>query len=161
MSKLPKFGTYVCDGDKITWMKDGYEITAFIVHDDCGDKPDQRDDGFWPSLNPKAAGYIGRRSKKTLAKHMARAQAVMDAWLKDEWWYVGVCVTVSFDGVPLTGDYDHALWSVECNYPQRDMRRRNPNAYLTEVARELAGEALEAAKTKLADLARKHYLQEA
>ena len=26
--------------------------------DDCGDKPDERDDGFWPSRDRNAAGYV-------------------------------------------------------------------------------------------------------
>jgi hypothetical protein len=70
----------------------------------------------------------------------------MAAWERDEWWYVGVAVTVSKNGVQLTGRYDHALWGVDCNYPGSD------NSYLLEVANENLSEAVGAAKAKLASL---------
>lgn len=63
-------------------------------------------------------------------------------WCNDNWWYVGVAVTVERLGVPLTGPYDHALWGIESD----------ARAYLAQVAEDLSGEALKAAKAKLAQL---------
>jgi hypothetical protein len=151
--KKPEFKKYVCDGDGISWMVDGFDIVARVERDDDASSPDKRQDGFWPSLDPENPGYIGPRSRKTLAKHMKRAHQIMEAWDKDEWWYVGVCVNVSFDDVKLTGKYDHALWGIEANYPVRG--KRNPNAYLGEVARDLAVDALAAARAKLDKLKEK------
>ena len=137
---------YVCDGDSITCDIDGFDFTATIHHDECSDKPDERQDGFWPSLDPNNDGYIGAKSKSTLARHMAKAQSVMDAWKNDEWWYVGVAVTVSRRGVELTDKYNHALWGIECNYPGSD------NSYLLKVANELLPEAMSEARKALKNL---------
>lgn len=151
MSKLafPHFDSFVCDGDTVSLEVDGFTLTATIYRDDDCTPPHKRQDGFWPSLDPNNDGYIGPKSKSTLARHMAKAKEVLRSWRNDEWWYVGVAVTVEKDGVQLTGDYDHALWGIECNYPFG----RNPNHYLSAAADEYIGEALDAAKAKIAKLA--------
>ena len=147
-----RFRTYACEGDSITaHLPGGYYAKATIVRDDCSDRPDERQDGFWPSLDPKAAGYIGAKSQRALQRHMARAKEVMRAWEQDEWFYCGVCVTIEAHGVQLTGNYDNALWGIECNYPKYGNWR--PNRYLLEVANELLGEALEQAQNKIDELA--------
>ena len=52
-------------------------------------------------------------------------------WLNDDWWYVGVCVTVEGeDGEPVPDKYEHALWGIESDC----------TAYIEEVAHELAGQ---------------------
>lgn len=66
------------------------------------------------------------------------------AWDRDEWQYVGVIVTASKAGVDLG---DASLWGVDMNFPGSD------NSYLATVAEELQGEAIEAARAKLAELA--------
>jgi hypothetical protein len=137
------FDRFVCEGDKITCTVGRFTATATIYRDDCGDMPDQRDDGFWPSRDPKAAGYVLPENFE--AEH-AKAERIMAAWKNDEWFYCGVAVTVVCEGVSLIARYDSALWGVECNYPDSD------NAYLGEVANELLGEAIEQAKAKLAKL---------
>lgn len=104
--------------------------------DDYG-APDERQDGFWPSLDPDDAGYIGNKPKSTLVRHMAHAEQVMQAWKDDEWFYCGVAVTVEREGVQLTGQYDHALWGIACNYPERNKRRR-PNDYLCKSRRNIS-----------------------
>lgn len=142
-----QFKSYVCEGDSIACEVDGMECRATIYRDEVVDTPEERNDGFWPSLDPKSAGYIGPKSKRSLARHMAKAQAVMDAWKRDEWWYCGVAVTVSKNDVQLTHKYGSALWGVECNYPGAD------NSYLCVVANEMLGEALEEARGTLAKLA--------
>lgn len=144
---FPPFNAYACVGDSVSMEYQGFTIRAHIERDDCGDRPDERQDGFWPSLNPKDAGFIGPKSKSALTRAMRKAHAVHDAWMRDEWFYCGVCVTVSRAGVELTGRYDNALWGVECNYPGKQ-----GNAYLSQVAGEQTDEALDAANSKLDEL---------
>lgn len=92
----------------------------------------------------------GRNKGETKKAYAARAAEhdfdVLKAWCNDEWHYFGVAVTVSKAGVGLTGRYDHALWGVDGNYPGSD------NSYLATVANEQLGEALDAARAKLAVL---------
>lgn len=152
MTKLPSFphfDNFACDGDKVSFEHDGFTFTATLYRDDDCERPDKRQDGFWPSLDPNDCGYIGPKSKSTLARHMAKAREVLRSWKADEWWYVGVAVTVSKGGVQLTGDYDHALWGIECNYPFG----RNPNHYLSTAADDYSREALEAARAIITKLA--------
>lgn len=138
-----KFASYVCVGDRITCDVDGFTATATVYRDDCGDKPDQRDDGFWPSKDKSAAGYV---LPENFEVEMAKAKRVMKAWQNDEWFYCGVSVTVARNDVQLTKQYGHALWGVECNYPDSD------NAYLTETANDMLSEAMDDARETLRKL---------
>lgn len=146
---FPAFDSYVCDGDSVTVEYDGFTLTAHTERDDDCSAPDERQDGYWPSLDPESDGYIGPKSKSTLRRHTASATAIMEAWKRDEWDYCGVCVTVTRHGVELCPPYRAALWSVERNYPGK-----SGNAYLNQVADELADEALSIARAKLAELCR-------
>lgn len=147
-----QFPKYVCEGDRITAkLPSGFEATAYIVRDDCNDTPPERDDGFWPSRAPKDAGYIGAKSQRAFQRAHEKAAATLEAWERDEWWYCGVCVVISKAGTQLTGRYDHALWGVDCNYPNPGRFRLNH--YLRTVANELLPEALNAAEAKLEQLA--------
>ncbi len=143
MTFSQKFDSIVCVGDTITCTVDGYTVTARISHDETLDAPDERQDGFWPSLNKDDAGFIGSGNgfRDRFAKAQARAEAVMAAWKNDEWFYCGVILSVAIDGISLD-DHAASLWGIEANYPDSD------NAYLTEVANELLPEALEAAKAE-------------
>ena len=146
MAFIETFDSYVCEGDTIAAQVDGYTVTARVVRDDIPDAPDQRQDGFWPTLDPQDAGYIGvGKTDADLEIAKANAQAVMDAWEADEWFYCGIVVRVSRAGITLD-DHAASLWGIEANYPGSD------NAYLTEVARELVPEALDAARLALASL---------
>jgi len=138
-----KFQDYAVIGDSLTAEKDGFEIVARLAHDDDPTPPDKKQDGFFPSLNPKSAGYIGPKSERTLARHMAKAKAVLDAWHRDGWSYCGVIVTASRDGVELGHE---SLWGLELNYPSGSP---HPNRYLDKVAAELVPEALADAKATL------------
>ena len=135
--------------DRIECEVDGFTCRATLYYDDDTTPPDKRMDGFWPSLNPKDAGYIGAKSKRTLGREYARMKHVMDSWLRDEWHYYGVAVTVWRDGVMLTGEYDHAVWGIEGNWPSR-RKNVNPNAYFRTVANENLADALDDAKAKVA-----------
>jgi len=134
---IETFQTFVCEGDRIETEVDGYLVTARIARDDCGDAPDQRQDGFWPSLYKDAPGFIGPGNgwRERFDKAQARAEGVMRAWKEDEWFYCGIVLSVSFEGVVLE-THAASLWGIEANYPESD------NAYLTEVANELIPEAL-------------------
>ncbi|KCZ62556.1 hypothetical protein L53_10695 [Hyphomonas sp. L-53-1-40] len=139
MAFRERFDRYVCEGDSIACEVEGFAITARIVRDDCPDAPDQRQDGFWPSLYINDPGFIGPGSnfRARLAKAHAEAEAVMEAWRKDEWFYCGVVLAIECEGVELD-DHAASLWGIEANYPESD------NAYLSEVADELLPEALAA-----------------
>ena len=115
------FDSYVCEGDRITCEVEGFTLTACIVRDDCTDAPDQRQDGFWPSLYKDAAGFIGAGPnwRERFDKAQARAEAVMAAWKADDWFYCGIVLSVSFEGVMLD-DHTASLWSIEANYPGSD-----------------------------------------
>lgn len=56
-------------------------------HDDCGDKPDERDCGFWPSHDPKAAGYVMAENYDAAQED---AESRMEGWQQGDWYYVGV-----------------------------------------------------------------------
>lgn len=65
----------------------------------------------------------------------------MRAWCADEWCYVGVCVSLlGSDGQPVGDKYAAACWGIESDCDD----------YIKEVARDLAGEALSAARAELA-----------
>jgi len=139
MTFTETFGPHVCEGDSIACERDGFRIVARIVRDDCPDAPDQRQDGFWPSLIKDAPGFIGpgKNFRARYAEAQAKAETVMAAWRRDEWFYCGIVLAVSLEGVELDA-HAASLWGVEANYPGTD------NSYLTEVANELLPEALEA-----------------
>ena len=147
------FDKYVCEGDTIIASSEGFLIRARIVRDDDAGRPDQRVDGFWPSLDPNDHGYIGDKSPEDLALETARANDVMAKWKNDEWFYGGVVLNVSKNGVMLERSAA-SLWGIECNYPKhRDAAPDDfPNSYLTEIANQLLDEALAQGKKTLARL---------
>ena len=141
MTFTQRFQNFVCEGDSISCEVAGFEITARIVRDDCPDAPDERQDGFWPSLYTDAPGFIGPgpNHRQRFAEAQARAEAVMEAWRTDEWFYCGIVLSVALEGVTLDA-HAASLWGIEANYPGSD------NAYLTKVAQELLPEALDAGR---------------
>jgi hypothetical protein len=143
-----EFDSYVCEGDSITCTVAGFDCRATLYRDDCRDRPDESDCGFWPSLDPTKAGYIGPKSRHALARATAKAQRIMEAWQNDEWHYFGVAITVSKNGVELTSEYGNALWGIEGNWPGY-RKGRNPNKYFRQVANELLPDAIKEAEAKL------------
>lgn len=148
MSFAECFNAYACEGDTMSCEVDGFTVTARIVADDCPDAPDQRQDGFWPSLYKDAPGFIGPGNgfRQHFAEAQAKAEAVMEAWRKGEWFYCGIVLTVERDGIELD-DHAASLWGVECNYPGID------NSNLTTAANELLPEALDAGRAAASRLA--------
>ena len=147
MAFRERFDRYVCEGDTIACEVEGFRVTARIVRDDCMDAPDQRQDGFWPSLYINDPGFIGpgNNFRERLAKAQVEAEAVMDAWRKDEWFYCGIMLAIECEGVELD-ENAASLWGIEANYPGSD------NAYLSEVAGELLPDALAAGRAALTRL---------
>lgn len=92
----------------------------------------------------------GMLEGETANQYAARAARhdfeMLQAWCDDQWYWCGVSVTVSKNGVQLVDDYECALWGIEMNYPGSD------NSYLLDVANEQVDEALSMAKAKLASL---------
>jgi len=143
-----RFADFVLPGDVITCETCGFTVSARIIPDDCPDPPDQRQDGFWPSLYKDAPGFIGAGSnfREQFAKAQSHAEAIMAGWRRGDWFYCGVVLSVSLDGVELA-PHAASLFGVEANYPETD------NSYLTDVAANLLPEALAAAREVLARLA--------
>ena len=137
------------EDDSCEWTDGPFVLIATIKWDQDSGPPEDRDCGFWPSMDPKADGFIGHPRKGETPLHYKRrfaaakgwATHVRKAWEDNDWFYCGISVVVFYEGVPITEEYDHALWGIECNYPQRSSRY-HPNQYLNEVARELSGEAV-------------------
>lgn len=153
------FDNYICEGDTIETTINGIVYVATIHHDDNSESPEEREDGFWPSLNPKSDGYIGAKSQSTLRRHTAHAQHVMDSWRNDEWFYCGIVISAYIeddDGERVCiSEHAASLWGVECNYPAQFKRqRRQPNAFVDECADELLGEAMNTAEEAKAALHR-------
>jgi hypothetical protein len=138
------FASFVCAGDVITCETGCFTVSARIVPDDCPDPPDQRQDGFWPSLYRDAPGFIGPgpNHRQRFAEARAKAEALMEGWRKGAWFYCGIVLSVSLDGVELA-PHAASLFGLEANYPETD------NSYLTEVAGDLLPEALAAARAVL------------
>ena len=137
MTFTQRFQNFVCEGDSISCEVAGFEITARIVRDDCPDAPDERQDGFWPSLYKDAPGFIGPgpNHRERFAKAQAEAEAIMEAWRRGDWFYCGIVLSVSLDGVILD-EHAISLWGVEANYPGSD------NAHLKDVADDLLPDAI-------------------
>lgn len=121
---IQKFDRYVCEGDTIETEKDGYTITARIVHD-----PDHGiDDDDVHNPDQSVTGCDDAQQEALMSARQA--------WLGDEWFYCGIVLSVSRNG-HLIDEHAASLWGIEANYPGSD------NSYLTEVANELLAEALE------------------
>ena len=161
MSFTERFRPFVCRGDVITCEAGPVTVLAQVVIDDCPDSPEfrglenapverfpeGRQDGFWPSLYIGAPGFIGPgpNHRQRLTDAQANAEAVMEGWRKGDWFYCGIVLSVSLEGVDLARAAA-ALFGVEANYPGTE------NSYLTDVANELLPEAVAAARETLARL---------
>ncbi len=147
MSFTERFRPFVCPGDVISCEAGPFTVLAQVVIDDCQDSPDQRQDGFWPSLYIGAPGFIGpgNNFRQRFAEAQASAEAVMEGWRKGDWFYCGIVLSVSLEDVDLVRTAA-ALFGIEVNYPGTD------NSYLTDVANELLPEAVAAARETLVRL---------
>lgn len=113
MNHIPKFHRYVCGGDSVSWSVEGFDITARVEYDH-----DTRPTDF-----------------------DCYDDAQIKAWRDDEWFYCGVVLAVSRNGVELT-DHAASLWGIECNID-------NDNDYLSELCAEIEPEALTVARIEV------------
>lgn len=115
------------------------EWECLTPRDDTADAPDERDEGFWPSLDPEDCGFIGEdKGAAEFAEAMQAAEQRMQAWRDDEWEFVGV-VARAHIAVPIGGGAfctymldSPGLWGVESDSPD----------YIAEVFEEQKGELL-------------------
>ena len=127
-----KFDAFVCQDDSITVDVDGFTATARIEYDETYNI----DDDDCHNTDQTITGCNDKQFKELLSNRQA--------WFNDEWFYCGVVISVSRNGIKLT-DWD-ALWGIEANYPTGN------NDYLTEVANELLSDAIDNAKECLSML---------
>lgn len=148
MTFTERFPNLVCEGDTIACEFQRLKFTARIVHDDCPDPPDQRQNGFWPSLDKNAPGFIGPgpRHRTRYQAALRKTELIMNAWRRGDWFYCGVILSVSFEGVEID-ECCASLWGIEANHPGTD------NACLTEVANELLAEAAPGATKRMDQIA--------
>ncbi len=125
-----KFKSYACHGDEITATINGFDVAAYIVHDQFS----HIDDDDCHNPDQSITGCSDKQQKNLLEARQA--------WLNNEWFYCGVVLEVSKNGVTLD-DHAASLWAIECNYPGSN------NSYLTEVANELLDEAIEVGQSTL------------
>lgn len=171
------FGKYACVGDAISATVDGIDLVARIEYDEDHGEPWKECRNYGPvsewtsrdkapgervlnshrgsyryydyaeaikiakrdgwDTEPYGTGTVGERAARAVEADFQR----LKAWCNDEWYYVGVAVSVSRNGVMLD-KYAASLWGIESD----------SGDYLTEVANELANEALGVGKVKLAEL---------
>jgi len=112
---FPQFPAYACVGDTIAWTREGFDFVARLEYDNDTKPAD---------FDCYDADYVER-------------------WRDDEWFYVGMVLSVSRNGVELSKNAA-SLWGIECNFSDTS------SAYLSEVAQELEAEALETARAEVA-----------
>jgi hypothetical protein len=82
-----KFDSYVCTGDTITCDVEGFTLVARIEHD-----ADARiDDDDCHNVDQEVTGCDDAQQKKLLAAR--------EAYFSDDWFYCGVVISVSRNGV--------------------------------------------------------------
>lgn len=137
---------------KITW-------TLVHITDSDHGRPDENDEGFWPSLDRDAPGWIGDNPPQSYAEQMESAKARMAAFEAGEWGYVGVraraelAIPCGRDCYRLMTVESAGLWGIESDSDSEylasvyEEERDNLKAELTELGRCLqAGEVSEEIK---------------
>lgn len=114
-TSFPQFNAYACAGDSIKWTAQGFDLTATL-------------EGEY-EIQPTDFECFSEED--------------IQRWKNDDWFYVGVVISVSFNGVELS-DHAASLWGIECNFSD------TTNSYLSQVAQELEAEAIATAKTQAA-----------
>lgn len=112
--KFPQFNSYALIGDSITWQKDGFDLTA--------------------TLEADTDSHVKDSDCYSLIK--------IKQWKNDEWFFVGVVISASKNGVELL-DHAASIWGTECNYNDRS------NRHLASLARDMESEAVDAAKLEI------------
>lgn len=120
--------------------------------DDTSDRPDERDEGFWPSKDKNAAGYV---LPENYESEMQKAKDRMAAWENDEWRFVGV-VAKAVVYIPAGGTSfrimtleSAGLWGIESDSEE----------YLKEVFEEQKGDLLAELKAMGEALTKEDFIQ--
>ena len=119
------------------------------VDDDNQEAPDKNCDGYWPSLNPNDAGYIGENPKKSFDQQMEEARQRLRDWELGRWNYIGVyavaqihdhcggCITTyTLESSGLWGiesdndDYIQEVFKEQCDELRDVLGRMNPVNYI-------------------------------
>lgn len=118
----------------------GFTLKLQVCEDDDNTPPDENDDGFWPSLDKDAPGYIGENPSESFESQMTRAIQRTQAWEKGEIYHIGIKAVAYKAGVRLGDD---SLWGIESD---------NSEDYFLQVANELIDGALSEARQTLQSL---------
>lgn len=108
-TKFAHFDSDKPDGVYVT------SITMVTQVDDHADAPDDSDDGFWPSEDRSAAGYV---EPEKFDEEMEKAERRMTGWRNGDWCFMGVMakatVCVIKNGHGTSYEITSAgLWGVE------------------------------------------------
>lgn len=136
-------GQNVRAGASIHCEVNGITYTATIRRDEVSGAPEDNYEGFWPSLDRSAPGWIGDTPAKSFEQQHDECREVMARYRAGKMVYCGVVITARKGGVALLEEFAHALWGVDINWPSSD------NAYLVQVANELLDSAKIAAEESL------------
>ena len=92
-NKFPQFSSYACEGDFISWQKDGFNIKATL----CADTDAHVNDSDC---------YSFMKIKQ---------------WKNDDWFFVGVVLSVSKNDIEIL-DHAASIWGIECNFNKKSNR---------------------------------------
>lgn len=130
--QFPKFNSYVCHDESVSFSHEGVMYQATIRYDEDSHIDD--DDVHNP--DKAVTGCDDDQFKKLLEAR--------EAWFKDEWWYGWIEVTSTFNGYKLKSTA--SVSRVEVNYPG------SRNEYLSEAATELLSNLITEVDDELNDI---------
>ena len=131
MKFTSQFNDYACPGDSIVVEHKGFTFTARLDHDPFY----HIDDDDCHNPDPSVTGATDEQHAKIM---QAR-----EAWMKGEWYFGEIVISVSKGGVKLA-DRAASVCGVWVNYLDEG------NSYFTELANELLPEAFSEAEIALA-----------
>src|SRR5882672_11238708 len=89
------------------------------ARDDSGDTPEERDEGFWPSLDKDKAGYVGEENAARFDELCEAADARFKGWRDGDWYFIGVAARAHIS-IPIGGGSfrtitidSGGLWGIE------------------------------------------------
>ena len=88
---FPKFYSFVCVGDCISWSAEGFDFVATIEHDEDS--------------------HVDDSECYTLED--------VERWKNDEWFYCGLIVSVWRNGYQIE-KHAASLWGIECNFGENN-----------------------------------------
>lgn len=127
---VPSFDKYVVHGDFVEWEQEDFHMRATVLFD--------------PDTTPMDYDMPGWCFDTSHPEFGKRSRELIESWKADEWFYCGVRVTASKEGLELG---EETTWGVEANFPDAD-----GNPYLSELADCLAVQAIEAANDRITRL---------